>query len=80
MKVSDPPTREKLDHIFEWLAYSNRPLKCFELMNGIAMSFADFETVKRPKTIGTGMLDLCKPVIEVSANGKVTLVHFSARE
>lgn len=65
--------------ILEWLACSFRPLKVYEIQDGITFgpenTFLTDETKLKP-----GFVDLCKPLIEEGPGGTVDFVHYSAKE
>lgn len=65
--------------ILEWLACSFRPLKVFEIQDGI--TFGPDNTVLSDETkLKSGFVDLCKPLIEEGPGGTVDFVHYSAKE
>jgi hypothetical protein len=77
--TQDQSTNTKLRHILAHLAYSERAIRDFELLSAIGTSFGSSEP-SQAKSIGRGIIDLCKPVVEITANGVVDFVHFSAKE
>jgi hypothetical protein len=77
--TQDQSTATKLRHILAHLAYSERAIRDFELLSAIGTSFSSSDPTQA-KSIGRGILDLCKPVVEITANGVVDFVHFSAKE
>ena len=79
MDTQDQLITTKLRHILAHLAYSERAIRDFELLSAIGTSFNSSEP-SLAKSIGRGILDLCKPVVEITANGVVEFVHFSAKE
>jgi hypothetical protein len=79
MNVPDKLNKKRLHSIFEHLAYSERALRDFELLSAIGTSSGDTGATMA-KTIGGGILDLCKPIVEVSSSRVVDFVHFSAKE
>ena len=65
--------------MLQWIAFSFRPLKKFELQDGIVLH--DGNTVLDESTkILVDILDLCKPIIEEGPANTVIFVHFSAKE
>jgi hypothetical protein len=65
--------------ILEWLACSFRPLKIYEIQDGITFSLEN--TVLSDETkLKSGFVDLCKPLIEEGPGRSVDFVHYSAKE
>ena len=77
--MPDKLTRKKLLYIFQHLAYSERPFQDFEILSAIGTSFGSAYSTQA-RTIGAAILDLCKPIVEVSVSNVVDFVHFSAKE
>jgi len=65
--------------VFEWLAYSKRPLKLHELLSGLGLD-PSIASVSEPKAVSARILILCKPIVEISKAGMVDFVHFSVKE
>ncbi|KAH6703303.1 hypothetical protein BKA61DRAFT_636254 [Leptodontidium sp. MPI-SDFR-AT-0119] len=65
--------------ILEWIACSYRPLKTYELLDGIAFKVGCTELNSRTK-MRKSVLDSCRPLIEESPSNTVDFVHFSAKE
>ena len=70
---------EKAILILQWMAYSFRPLKTFEIQDGLVFATHDglLNDETKPKK---NLLDLCKPIIEEGVGNIVDFVHFSAKE
>ncbi|TVY35124.1 Vegetative incompatibility protein [Lachnellula occidentalis] len=65
--------------ILEWMACSYRPLKSYEILDGIA--FQPGSTTLDEKTkMHKKVLDLCRPLIEDGPSNTLDFVHFSAKE
>jgi hypothetical protein len=66
--------------VLGWLACSFRPLKIYEIQDGVTLHPANTilsDETKPDKTI----VDLCKPLIEEDLQGNtVDFVHYSAKE
>lgn len=77
--IPDKSTTKKLWHIFRHLAYSQRPLQDFELLSAVGTHFGSAH-IRQARTIGCGILDLCKPIVELSVSNVVDFVRFSAKE
>lgn len=75
----DKATKERGHRILQWLCHAKRPLKSFELLNGVSLTtenpFLTEDTLLTKRT-----LDICKPLIEVRSDDFVTLIHFSVHE
>ncbi|KAH6714004.1 hypothetical protein BKA61DRAFT_428897, partial [Leptodontidium sp. MPI-SDFR-AT-0119] len=65
--------------ILEWIACSYRPLKTFELLDGIVFKVGCTELNNRTK-MRKSVLDSCRPLIEEGPSNTVDFVHFSAKE
>jgi len=61
------------------MACSFRPLKAFEIQDGLVFEAADSVLNDDTKPV-RNLLDLCKPIIEESIGDTVEFVHFSAKE
>jgi hypothetical protein len=75
--------------IIQWVAYSYRTLKSYEVLSGIAFRAAELNgsvyrpactTLNEKSKIHEEVLDLCKPLIEDGPLGTIDFVHFSAKE
>jgi hypothetical protein len=65
--------------ILEWLACSFRPLKIYEIQDGITFNLHN--TILSDKTkLKSGFVDLCKPLTEEGPGNIVDFVHYSAKE
>jgi len=65
--------------ILEWMACSYRPLKTFEVLDGISFNAGCTDLNSHTRMLGS-VLDLCRPLIEEGPSNTVDFVHFSARE
>ena len=74
----DEYQRLRAERILGWLAFAYRPLKAWEICDGIV--FHEGEILNEETKLGAGMLDICKPLIEEHDSETIALVHFSARE
>ena len=71
--------RLKAFRILHCLCTSKRPLKQHELLD--AVSFANPAAIsKKDLRLWDSTVDLCKPLIEVTATGVVKFVHFTVME
>jgi hypothetical protein len=70
---------QKAITILQWMSCAFRPLKTFEIQNGLV--FESVDSVLNDETKPTkNLLDLCKPLIEEGFENSVDFVHFSAKE
>lgn len=74
----DEYQRLRAERILGWLAFARRPLKAWEICDGLV--FHEGEILNEETKLGAGVLDICKPLIEEHDGGTIALVHFSARE
>lgn len=71
--------RYKTLRILSWIAFSCRPLKIHELLDGVTLHEGNL-VLDESSRLDVSVLDLCKPIIE-EGNGKtIEFVHFSAKE
>jgi hypothetical protein len=65
--------------ILEWLACSFRPLKIYEIQDGITFNL-DNTVLSDVTKLNSDFVDLCKPLIETGPGSTVDFVHYSAKE
>ncbi|PVH68513.1 hypothetical protein DL98DRAFT_599456 [Cadophora sp. DSE1049] len=65
--------------ILEWMAYSYRPLKVHELLEGISFRSSSLSSDNRPE-MKRDVLNLCRPLVEDGPSDTLDFVHFSAKE
>ncbi|KAI9791132.1 MAG: hypothetical protein M1816_004363 [Peltula sp. TS41687] len=71
---------EKALRILGWMAFAKRPLKDFELQDGIALHIQNRKLDHDTKLWGN-VFDVCKPLIEEDRlHQTVVFVHFSVKE
>ena len=70
--------RLRAERILGWLAFAYRPLKAWEICDGLVLN--EGSDLNDESKLGAGILNICKPLIEEREGGVVALVHFSARE
>lgn len=68
----------RAERILGWLAFACRPLKAWEICDGLV--FHESKILNEETKLGAGVLEICKPLIEERDNETIALVHFSARE
>lgn len=65
--------------ILEWMACSYRPLKSYEILDGISFRPGRTRLDSRMR-IQKEVLDICRPLIEDGPSDTINFVHFSAKE
>jgi hypothetical protein len=71
--------RDQATRVLEWIATSYRPLRIYELQDGVSLRPGQMildETTK----VASSVIDVCRPLIQVGRDGLVNFVHFSVRE
>jgi hypothetical protein len=71
--------RAKAMKILEWIACSYRPLKTYEVQDGIFFEPGRTDLNENTK-LSISVLDLCRPLVEEGPRHIVNFVHFSAKE
>ncbi|KAF8865135.1 hypothetical protein BDZ45DRAFT_474377 [Acephala macrosclerotiorum] len=64
--------------ILHWMACCYRPLKIFEILDGISLR-PNCTTLNRKTRMHKKVLDLCRPLVEDGPSGTLEFVHFSAK-
>jgi hypothetical protein len=75
----DETQRLRAECILGWLTFACRPLRYWEVCDGLVFSDERGDMNEETK-LGRGVLDICKPLIEDREGQLVGLVHFSVRE
>ncbi|KIW10370.1 hypothetical protein PV08_11332 [Exophiala spinifera] len=78
-KACNEEQKNRLKHIFGWLAFSYRPLKVHELCDLVVFQKKHVLLDDNTK-LRASVLEMCKPLLEEHGDHSVTLVHFSTRE
>lgn len=78
-KHPDETQRLRAECILGWLTFAYRPLRYWEICDGLVFSDERGDINEETK-LGRGVLDICKPLIEDREGQLAGLVHFSARE
>ncbi|KAH9219296.1 hypothetical protein DL95DRAFT_520678 [Leptodontidium sp. 2 PMI_412] len=65
--------------ILEWITYSYRPLKTYELLDSITFKVGCTELNSHTK-MRKSVLDSCRPLIEEGPSNTVDFIHFLAKE
>lgn len=65
--------------ILEWLSCSYRPLRTYEILDGIVFR-PGCTTLNRETKFRKEVLDLCRPLIEEGPSNMVSFTHYSAKE
>lgn len=75
-------SRDRAFKILYWVCAAYRPVKIHEVVDGIALHSG--QTLLDKKTRSNNpqrdVVELCAPLLEISSNGNLSLVHFSAKE
>jgi hypothetical protein len=75
----DAQDREKATRILKWMALAERPLKKFELLDGITLHCGNSQLNEKTR-LWEQVIDLCKPFVEDGPNGTIMFIHFTVRE
>lgn len=70
----------RIRYIFYWVLFANRPMKTWEICDALVIGGSNLALVKDYTILNAGVLDICKPLIEVMPDQTVTLVHFSVKD
>jgi hypothetical protein len=65
--------------VLAWVAFSKRPMKPLELLDGVTFTRPPYELSSSTKLFKTE-IERCGPILEHDALGNVGFVHFSAKE
>ena len=71
--------RAKTFRILSWIAFSCRPLKVHEMLDGVTLHEGNL-VLNEMSRLEVSVLELCKPIIEETQGKVVEFVHFSAKE
>jgi hypothetical protein len=75
----DAQDREKATRILEWMALAKRPLKKFELLDGVTLHRGNSQLNEKTR-LWEQVIDLCKPFVEDGPNETIVFIHFTVRE
>jgi hypothetical protein len=78
-KLNDSTNRDIGSRIFQWLAYSSRPLKRFEVQDAVSLHSGN-TIINESTRVLDSVFELCKPLIEHGASDTVRFVHVSVKE
>ena len=78
-EATDDRDRRRVRSIFNWLSFSRRPLKVWELCDTLVFDEPG-QHLDQNTVLGKDVINICKPLIEEHADGAVAFVHFSAKE
>ena len=73
-------SRDKIIRVMEWMAFSYRALKIYEVQDGIIFRPGSTKLDEKTTLMSSNVWELCKPLIEEGPNGTLCFVHFSAKE
>lgn len=71
--------KEQASRIFQWLAYSQRPLKRFEVQHAVALHFGN-PKINKSTMVFADVFELCKPLVESGTGDTIRFVHASVKE
>ena len=71
--------KEQASRIFQWLAYSQRSLKKFEVQHAVALYFGN-PKISKSTMVFADIFELCKPLVESGAGDTIRFVHVSVKE
>ena len=76
------PLRTRVFKILFWMSAAERSVSIHEIADGIALNPDQIILSKktRSRDLQRDILEICAPLLEKSKNGKLNLVHFSAKE
>jgi hypothetical protein len=74
-----PSSFHKVTTALSWVAFADRPLKTYELLDGIALSTWPHR-IDASTWLPQQALERYKPLIEFEMDGVVTFIHSSVRE
>jgi hypothetical protein len=75
----DTQDREKATRILEWMALAKRPLKKFELLDGVTLHRGNTQLNEKTR-LWEKVIDLCKPFVEDGPNETIVFIHFTVQE
>ena len=75
----DAQDREKATRILGWIALAERPLKKFELLDGVTLHRGNSQLNEKTR-LWEQVIDLCKPFVEDGPRGTIVFIHFTVRE
>jgi hypothetical protein len=75
----DAQDREKATRILEWIALARRPLKKFELLDGVTLHCGNSYLNEKTR-LWEQVIDLCKPFVKDGLNETIVFIHFTVRE
>ncbi|KAI9691529.1 MAG: hypothetical protein M1822_007600 [Bathelium mastoideum] len=75
----DENRRATAIRIFEWIAFSERPLKKHEVQGGVTLH-RENKVINEETHISRNVFDTCKPLLEDGPHDTIRLVHSSVKE
>jgi len=70
--------RDQAIRIMEWIASSYRPVKVYEVQDGVSLRPGQ-TTLDEKTKVASSVIDVCRPLIQVGRDGAIKFVHFSVR-
>jgi hypothetical protein len=75
----DEQDREKATRILKWIALAKRPLKKFELLDGVTLHRGNSHLNEKTR-LWEQVIDLCKPLVEETSSRTIVFIHFTVQE
>ena len=75
----DLQDREKASRILRWMTMAKRPLKKFELLDGVTLHRHNSQLNEKTR-LWEQVVDLCKPLVEDGPNGTIAFIHSTVRK
>lgn len=73
----DARSVERMKQIFEWVAFSKRPLRKIELRSALAFNDGD---PRVNEIVPSYVFDMCAPLIEICRDTSFAFIHVSVKE
>jgi hypothetical protein len=74
-----PQSRERTINILKWMICSRRPLRVAELQDAVVFASGAVSLSERSK-LPTGIVDRCRPLVQIDDNEQISFVHFTVQE
>ena len=76
---NNPRGQKRAAALLSWIALADRPLKTYEVLDGIVLCKEPF-ILNQSTKLASEELARYKPLIEIDASGNVSFVHFSVKQ
>ncbi|PIA89572.1 Vegetative incompatibility protein HET-E-1 [Cercospora beticola] len=71
--------KTQIKRIFGWIAFAEQPLTIQEVLNGVVYSTEPY-SLDEYTALTQAVLDLAKPLVEITPHGTISFVHFTVKE